>query len=227
MDKRAWILFSVATVAILAGLIFLSKQDKIDLSNIDEKKVITKEMLADTDSGLPDNLKGAKDSKVVLVEYGDYSCSGCAALDSKIQPVIKKYEKDVAFVFRHFPLTSMHPNSLIAATYAEAAGLQGKYWDMHEVLFENYQAWASLGVNEREQKLQEYAKEVKLDIEKLKKDISDERISKKIDFDMQLGRKISVNATPTVFLNGEKLGEEVSDMNKLEDKLDKVIKENK
>ncbi len=225
MDKRAWILFGAATVAILAGLVFFSKQDKIDLDNINAHSVITEEKLKETDSGIPDNVIGKKDSKVVLIEYGDYSCSGCAVLDSKIQPVIEEHKKDVAFVFRHFPLTSMHPNSLVAATYAEAAGLQGKYWEMHRLLFKNYEKWALLSSSDREPKMDEYAKSLKLDMEKLKEDLKSEKVSKKINFDQQMGRKENVNATPTMFLNGKKLNEEAGDMTKLSEALTQAVKE--
>ena len=227
MDKRAWILFGTATVAILAGLIFFSKQDKIDLSKVDSSKVVTEEKLSETDSGLPDNVIGKKDSKVVLIEYGDYSCSGCAMLDTKILPIIEEFKDEVAFVFRHFPLTTIHPNSLVASTYAEAAGLQGKYWEMHEILFKNYEKWALLSPAEREPKMQEYAKSIKLNLENLKKDLKDERISKKINFDQQIGKKEGVSATPTVFLNGKKLNEEVGDMTKLKEAIKSSLKETK
>lgn len=227
MDKRAWILFGAATVAILAGLVFFSRQEKLDLSNVDATKIITEDKVEETGSGLPDNIIGNKGSKVVLVEYGDYSCDGCAALDGRLKPVVDEFKDDIAFVYRHFPITSIHPNSLLASTYVEAAGFQGKYWQLHETLFKNYDSWRWLGTDSRDQKLQEYAQSVGLDMDKLKEDLGDQRIKKKVDFDQQLGKSIGVNATPTLFLNGEKLGDEVSDMTKMRETLEKAIKDAK
>lgn len=223
MDKRTWILFGAATVAILAGLVYFSRQERLDVSGVDAAKVITEDTAEETGSMLPDNTRGNKDSKVVLVEYGDYSCSGCAALDGRLKPVIEEFEDDVVFVFRHFPLTSIHPNSMLAASYAEAAGFQGKYWEFHEVLFANYQAWSSIGVDSRDDKMREYAGALDLDMDKLAEDLKDRRISQKINFNLQLGRDIGVNATPTLFLNGERLGQEVSDMDKMRETLQKAI----
>lgn len=223
MDKRTWILFGAATVAILAGLVYFSRQERLDVSGVDAAKVITEDTAEETGSMLPDNTRGNKDSKVVLVEYGDYSCSGCAALEGRLKPVIEEFEDDVVFVFRHFPLTSIHPNSMLAASYAEAAGFQGKYWEFHEVLFANYQAWSSIGVDSRDDKMREYAGALDLDMDKLAEDLKDRRISQKINFNLQLGRDIGVNATPTLFLNGERLGQEVSDMDKMRETLQKAI----
>ena len=223
MDKRTWILFGAATVAILAGLVYFSRQERLDVSGVDAAKVITEDTAEETGSMLPDNTRGNKDSKVVLVEYGDYSCSGCAALEGRLKPVIEEFEDDVVFVFRHFPLTSIHPNSMLAASYAEAAGFQGKYWEFHDVLFANYQAWSSIGVDSRDDKMREYAGALDLDMDKLAEDLKDRRISQKINFNLQLGRDIGVNATPTLFLNGERLGQEVSDMDKMRETLQKAI----
>ena len=223
MDKRTWILFGAATVAILAGLVYFSRQERLDVSGVDAAKVITEDTAEETGSMLPDNTLGNKDSKVVLVEYGDYSCSGCAALEGRLKPVIEEFEDDIVFAYRHFPLTSIHPNSMLAASYAEAAGFQGKYWEFHEVLFANYQAWSSIGVDSRDDKMREYAGALDLDMDKLAEDLKDRRISQKINFNLQLGRDIGVNATPTLFLNGERLGQEVSDMDKMRETLQKAI----
>lgn len=223
MDKRTWILFGAATVAILAGLVYFSRQERLDVSGVDAAKVITEDTAEETGSMLPDNTLGNKDSKVVLVEYGDYSCNGCAALEGRLKPVIEEFEDDIVFVFRHFPLTSIHPNSMLAASYAEAAGFQGKYWEFHDVLFANYQAWSSIGVDSRDDKMREYAGALDLDMDKLAEDLKDRRISQKINFNLQLGRDIGVNATPTLFLNGERLGQEVSDMDKMRETLQKAI----
>lgn len=225
MDKRGWILFGAATIAILAGLVYFSRQERLDLDNVDHAAVITEEKTEEYNSGLPDNVLGNPDSGVVLVEYGDYSCNGCAALNERIKPVLEEYEDHIAFVYRHFPLTSIHPNSLVAASYAEAAGFQGKYWEYHDILSDNYEAWSGISVNERDDKLREYAEQIGLDMDRLAEDLQDPRIRQKTTFDLQLGRNVGVNATPTVYLNGELAGEAVGDMDKLRELLDAKIEE--
>ena len=128
MNAKTWIIFGAASIAILAGLIFLSKQNSLDVSNVDKFKTIISQQDADNvKSGIPDRTNGNKDAKIVLIEYGDYSCPGCTTLEGNIKKVLKDYGKEISVVFRHFPITSIHPNSKIAAAYAEAAGLQGKF----------------------------------------------------------------------------------------------------
>lgn len=205
MDKRAWILFGAATVAILAGLVFFSKQEKVDLNNVDTSKPITAKKSEEINSGLPDNVFGKKDSEVVLIEYGDFSCDGCRAFDERITPIMEEYEDRVAFVYRHFPLSTIHPNARTAAAYAEAAGLQGKYWQMHHTLFTNQKEWSNLGANERDEQLKNYAQELDLDLDKLTQDITDEQVTKKINFDMAMGKEEGVTGTPSIVLNGRML----------------------
>lgn len=225
MDKRAWILFGTATVAILAGLIFFSRQDGVDVSTVDAGKPITSNKVEETQSGLPDNVYGKKDSKVVLIEYGDYSCPGCASLEERMRPIMEEYEDRVAFVFRHFPLSTIHPNSRTAAAYAEAAGLQGKYWEMQDKLFKNQKAWMQLSANERDEKLKGYARELNLDLEQLDKDLTDERIASKIRFDMEVGKKEGVTGTPSLFLNGKMLNpEDFNDEKAVKSLLDEALK---
>lgn len=225
MDKRAWILFGAATVAILAGLIFFSKQEKVDLSNVESSKPITAAKSDEVKSGLPDNVFGKKDSKVVLIEYGDYSCEGCKGFEERVEPIRKEYEDRVAFVYRHFPLSTIHPNSRTAAAYAEAAGLQGKYWQMQEKLFAKQSEWSQVAANERDEKLKGYAKELGLDLDKLATDITDERIADKINFDMALGKEDGVSATPTLLLNDRMLSaEDFRDADAIRSTLDEALK---
>ena len=226
MDKRAWIVFGVATVAILAGLIFFSRQEKVDVSQVDANQPITAQKAQELQSGLPDNIYGNKDSKVILIEYGDYSCPGCEQLEKRLHPILEEYKDDVMFVYRHFPLTTIHPNARLAAAYAEAAGLQGKYWEMHQALFANRQSWWQLSTNERDGALEGYAKNLGLNIEQLKEDISDNRISQKINFDQELGKSKGVNSTPSLFLNGDAIEQdELQDAESIRSLLDKAIKE--
>lgn len=153
-----------------------------------------------------DHVFGKRDSKVVLVEYGDFQCPGCRQAFPVLQELSNEYKDEIAFVFRNFPLTSAHPNAKAAAAAAEASALQGKYWEFHDKLYEEQTSWGPLGTSERTDRFVGYARTVGIkDIEKFKADMALDSVSKKISFDMALGRKDGVSATPTIFLNGKKI----------------------
>ncbi len=200
MDKRTWIIFAVAVVAILAGLVLYSRQGSVKVDNVDHTKLQTAESGS---SGIGDNVFGKKDSGVVLIEYGDFQCPGCRTFHLNFEPLMEEYKDKITFVFRNFPITTIHPNARVAAATAEAAGLQGKYWDMHNLLYERQNDWNAISVDERDKKFETYATELKLDLDKYRTDIASSAVSQKITFDQTLGKANGVTGTPTLFLNGE------------------------
>ncbi len=202
MSKKAWIIFAVICVVLLGGLVLLSSKDKIDVSNVDVKKIQT----ASVQSGdIADQVFGKSDSKVIFIEYGDFQCPGCGGAYPIVKSVTEKYQGQVAFVFRNFPLVTLHPNARAAAAAAEAAGLQGKYWDMHNKLYENQNAWENLSPSDRTDFFVGYAKALNLNTDTFKTDMASTKVNQKISFDQAVGKKAEVNATPTFFLDGGKL----------------------
>lgn len=200
MDKKAWIIFGVIVVVILGGLIYMSGKNKIDVSNVNEKSIVA---ASETNGNIADHVFGKKDSKVVLIEYGDFQCPGCGKAHPIIKPLTEKYKDQITFVFRNFPLTTIHPNAKAAAAAVEAAGLQGKYWEYHDALYENQDAWSSLGATERMNYFVDTAKTTGVkDIEKFKQDIEKSSVKQKINFDIALGKKVGVTGTPSIYLNG-------------------------
>ena len=141
-----------------------------------------------------------------------------------------EYGDRVGLVFRNFPLATIHPNARAASATAEAAGLQGKYWEMHDLLYERQGDWSNQDATKRTETFNQYAEEVGLDIEKFKTDVASANVGKKISFDQALGKREGVSATPTFYLNGEKLDEETSsgivqgDLTKIKAKLDELLK---
>lgn len=224
MTRSRWIIFAVIVIATLVGLVAFSRKDRVDVGSVDHTVVVTE---GDT----ADHVYGNPDAKVTIIEYADFQCPGCQAAAPKLGEIKETYKESVRFVFRHFPLTSIHPNALIAAYAAEAAGQQGKFWEMHDLLFENQAAWSQLGTSERTEKFREYAGQLQLDLSKFDADLTSKRISGKISYDRALANKIGVNSTPTVYVNGEKLSnDEISDVVQkdgqlLRDKLDKAIRD--
>ena len=159
----------------------------------------------DLNGNLADHVRGKVDSKVIVTEYADLQCPGCASLMPQMHNLYATYGDRVAFVFRNFPISS-HKLSRPAAIAAEAAGFQGKYWEMLESLYANRADW----LNETDKnKLTNYFvtlfKEIASegDAAKFRKDLRDNNIVKKLDFDYALGSTVDkVNATPAVFVNG-------------------------
>ncbi|HCR55584.1 TPA: disulfide bond formation protein DsbA [Candidatus Saccharibacteria bacterium] len=207
MSKRAWIIFVAICVIGFGGLVVLSQQGKVDVSNVNVDKIQS----AKADNGkIADHVYGKEDSKVVLIEYGDFQCPGCGAVHPRVKDLVEKYKSDITFVFRNYPLTQLHANARAAAAAAEAAGLEGKYWEMHNTLFESQDEWSESSTSERGDLFATYAQQsgVKKADFTSSLENSNDRINKKINFDMALGKKVDVSGTPTFFLNGKQLTEE-------------------
>lgn len=208
MNKRTWIIFIVICVAIFGGLIAASRGNKADVSNVDANKVLG---ATEGSGNIADHTFGKTDSKVILVEYGDFQCPYCGSAHPQVKKITEEFKDKITFVFRNFPLTAAHPNAKAAASAAEAAGLQGKYWEMHNMLYESQEAWSLLTTTERTDKFASYAKAVGVkDTEKFKKEMGSTNVDAKVGFDLALGKKVGVSATPTFIINGKKVAEDVS-----------------
>lgn len=150
--------------------------------------------------GENDYTAGSKDAKVTLVEYGDYECPHCGRAYSIVKKVQKAMGDKLRFVFRNFPLTQVHPNALHAAEAAEIAGRQGKYWEMHDALFENQNALD-------DESLIGYADRMGLDVEKFTEDLENDTFEEKVREDFMGGAESGVNGTPTFFINGARFNQ--------------------
>lgn len=221
MDRTKWIVFALICAAVLGGLVFMSKKDKVNVDTTDPFKLVP-----GSNTSIGDHVYGKKDAAVVVVEYADFQCPGCAGAYPGLKTIKEKYKENVAHVFRNFPLTTIHPNALAAATAAEAAGLQGKFWEMHDKLYENQQNWSTVDASKRTDVFIGYAKAIGLDVEAFKTDLSDPRIADKISRDRALAGKLKVNSTPTVYVNQHKLTEdETTDIANKGEKLSKLIED--
>lgn len=224
MSRKAWLIFAAVCVLLLGALIAVPKGKKLDVSSVDTNKIQT----ASVESGnIAEHVFGKADSKVLFTEYGDYQCPGCGGMYDTVKTLTEKYEGQMAFAFRNFPLTTIHPNALTAASAAEAAGLQNKYWEMHDALYINQKAWESVSVKDRIAVFSKYAQQIGLDLDKFKTDLASENVAKKISYDMAIGKKINVNSTPTFYLNGTELSSETwGDPTKLEAAIVAELKKN-
>lgn len=143
-----------------------------------------------------DHIQGSPTAKVTLVQYGDYQCPYCGEAYSIIKTIQKRFGSDLRFVFRNFPITEAHPFAETGAEIAEAAGAQGKFWEMHDYLYENQQSLSNVEFFAR------YANEkLGLDGKKLKKEVFAQAYTPRIKEDFMTGIRSGVNGTPTFFIN--------------------------
>jgi len=145
--------------------------------------------------GPRDHIRGAHNAPVTLVEYGDYECPFCGQAHLIVMELLRRMGGQVAFVFRNFPLTTMHPHAELAAEAAESAGAQGKFWEMHDTLYENQQALEP-------EDLAQYAAELDLDFQRFANDLATHAYHQRIREDFMSGVRSGVNGTPTFFIDG-------------------------
>lgn len=143
-------------------------------------------------------VRGDANGTVILTEFADFQCPFCASAHQLVGQVLAAYPTGVKFVYKEFPLTSIHQNAMNASKAAQAAKAQGKYWEMHDKLFENAKA---LDMDS----LKKYAQEVGLDVARWEKDMSSPEVQKQIQDDMQLASASGVRGTPTLFVNGKRV----------------------
>lgn len=142
-----------------------------------------------------DHIWGPVNAPVTLIEYGDYQCPFCAVAHSVVKAVEAQIGDQMRFVFRHFPMTTVHPDAENAAEAAEAAGAQRRYWAMHDTLYNNYQALEG-------RQLISYAAALGLDVEQFMADVAAHAYASKVSEDFMSGVRSGVNGTPSFFING-------------------------
>ncbi|HEY0746195.1 MAG TPA: DsbA family protein [Steroidobacteraceae bacterium] len=142
-----------------------------------------------------DHAKGSEHARVVVVEYGDFECPSCKVAATTPELLVERFPNQVRFIFRHFPLEEAHPHALLAAESAETAGAQGKFWEMHDVLFRNQ-------LHLKAADLYHYASELGLDMARYVAEMDDHIYLQKVREHIAGGRLSHIRATPTFFVNG-------------------------
>ena len=152
-----------------------------------------------------DHIKGDQDAPVVIFEYADFQCPGCASINNRVNMAIKKAEGKLAIVYRNY-LLSYHQNGTAAASAAEAAGLQGYWKEYADALFQNQAEWEYASPSERTTLFNKYFRDVTSgagDLDLFNRDIASENVSKKISFDMGIGKRINLPGTPAFYIEGQ------------------------
>jgi len=149
----------------------------------------------------PPRAKGPESAAVTLEEFGDYQCPSCGVFNPVVKKMKETYGDRLRVVFRHLPLQSIHKNAAMAARAAEAAGLQGRFWEMHDMLYDNQKEWSDLP--DPRPKFAEYAQRAGVsDVERFRTDLEGQSVGARIVADVRRANSLGVNATPSVFVNG-------------------------
>lgn len=179
---------ALTLVLLFSAVFFLSNSSSNSASNpnIDTKLLIK-----------PDSNKHLSETaQLTFIEFGDYQCPACGTAHPIVNQVLKNYPDKVNFVFRHFPLPQ-HQNAILAAEAAEAAGEQGKYWQMHDLLYENQAAWSES--NDASTLFSSYAQSLNLNLDQFKSNLTSKKYLDKINADKNDGISLGVNSTPTFY----------------------------
>ncbi|MEO8785320.1 MAG: thioredoxin domain-containing protein [Candidatus Saccharimonadales bacterium] len=197
MDKRFMII--LAAVIVIFGVIFWTTKSKTDTVG---KNGST--------SAASQHIEGNKASGVTFVEYGDYQCPYCGQYYPLVKQVEQQYADKISYQFRNFPLVQLHPNAMAAARAAEAASLQGKFWQMHDLLYQNQNTWAS--ASSPSSFFDQYAQQIGLNLSTFHSDQNSAQVLATINADQAAGQAQQVDATPTFFINGKKIDNPPTDV---------------
>ena len=191
----------VALVGIAAYFVIDGNNKATDFNEYDFYSIIepTKD-----NGNIGDHVKGNADAPVVIFEYADFQCPGCASVNPRVNKAIEELDGKLAVVYRSY-LLSYHQNGTAAASAAEAAGLQGYWKEYADKLFEEQAEWEYSTASERTELFNKYFEEVtngEGDLDKFNKDLASENVSKKISFDMGIGKRIDIEGTPAFYIDG-------------------------
>jgi protein-disulfide isomerase len=200
MSKQFWAVVAVI-VLVFVGIAALSG-NKDDANSPANSKV-------------SNHVQGNNSAGVTLVEYGDYQCPFCGQYYPTVKQVQAEFNDQIQFQFRNFPLQSLHQNAFAGSRAAEAAALQNKFWEMHDLLYEQQTVWSS--ATDPSKNFNSYAQQLGLNVEQFKKDYASSKVNNIINADMAAGNKLKITGTPSFFVDGKKveIGNSVPDFEKV------------
>lgn len=188
-----WLGFVIVIGLIIWGLIAaMSKEEARKTPNLESPSPIT----------TADHVRGPVEAPVTIIEYSDFQCPACATYYPLVERLIAEASTTVRFVYRHFPLFPIpHKNAVIAAEASEAAALQGKFWEMYRLLFDNQKLWENSDTPKA--LFEEYAGRIGLNLATYTKDIVSDVVKARVEKDRAEATALGVNSTPTFFVNGK------------------------
>src|SRR6266480_7262604 len=190
-----FVIVALVALATLGSGAMLYRAKRPHVSSIPEDKTLSAKSGAESA-----HIRGNPGAPVTLEEYGDFQCPPCGMFSAFLGQLEKEYDSRLRVVFRNFPL-KMHEHAREAALAAEAAGLQGRFWEMHDVLYREQETWSKAS-NVREL-FESYAGAIGLDLDKFRKDVDGEQAKARVDADRQRGDSLGIQTTPTMFINNQ------------------------
>lgn len=169
----------------------------------------------------PAHAEGGANAPVVLEEFGDFQCPPCGQMFPEVERMRQEYGDSVRFVFREYPLINVHPHALLAAHAAEAAGLQGKFWEMHRELFDEQQAWSK--AQDATPLFETYARRAGLDVDRFRRDLGGTETDARVVADRDRGKSVGVESTPTFYINGRKMLPSQTTGKGLREEIDRIL----
>src|SRR5690349_16881291 len=191
-----FVIVIVVAIATVGSGTILYRARRPQLQNMPESQRV----LAKSDASA--HVRGNPDAPVTLEEFGDIQCPPCGQFAGFLEELLKEYDSRLRIVFRNFPLPA-HEHAREAALAAEAAGLQGKFWEMHDTLYHEQEAWGK-APNAREL-FESYAGTIGLNVDRFKKDMDSDKVRERVDSDHALADFLGVKATPTLYINSRPL----------------------
>ncbi len=190
MSNRFFITLIVVIALVFGGFVISKDKSKTKTSNGSTVQPT-------------EHIQGSKSSGVKLVEYGDFQCPACKQYYPIVTQVIEKYKDRIEIQYRNFPLIQLHRNAFAAHRSAAAADKQGNFWGMYDLLYQGQDSWASSG--DPSSVFDDYAKQLKLNVEQFKSDAASQETNDKINADIAEGKKFDITGTPSFVLDGKKI----------------------
>ena len=206
-SKRFWIILAVVIVGLVSLFTFTGKKDSGSNANARSSS----------------NYYGKEDSPITVTEFVDFQCEACYGYYPYVKQVKEQYKDKVRFHIRYFPISSGHQFAVMAARSAEAAALQGKFWEMHDMIFEGQKMWEQ--EQNPQQTFDQYAETIGLDMAKFKTDRESNEVMATINKDLDEVKRIGGNGTPTFAINGSKVENPGASAEKISQMIDKALAE--
>jgi len=190
MTKQFWAIIAVVVVIFVGIFIFTGNKSKTGSSSSSSAAQPSQNIIGNNTTG------------VAMVEYGDFECPYCEEYYIPAKEAQIEFNNQITFQFRNFPLVNVHPNAFAGARAAQAAALQGQFWQMHDALYtsSNWQVWST--ANDPTPYFNQYAQQLGLNLSKFQTDFASSQVNDTINADIAAGNKLNVQGTPTFFING-------------------------
>ncbi|MCA1816168.1 MAG: DsbA family protein [Acidobacteria bacterium] len=228
MKKLPVLIIVVVLVAAVAGGVFLMQKPSggTPQPSPPGTQGASSPARSAADEAPPAHVRGRQDAPVMFEEFADFQCPTCGAMHGVVKQLVEKYPNQVGVAFRDFPLREMHKHAAEAARAAEAAGMQGKFWEMHDMLYDKQAEWKD--PDDARTIFVGYAKSLGLDVQRFANDMDSSVVAMRVLADERRGQALGVHATPTFFINGRELQFEQSNtLDKLSAAVDAALAQHK